>query len=165
MLLKNIKFPVYSIGGHSKIWSENNVLFLESESGIIYKMDNKNLPFDTLGKRRLRISKKERYRFTGTYFTIAQLVKSNKKLFIDNEGKLINYKKNRRVNLIYREIIKKKLVEGKGILLYVKGISVPFLVSNFIYNGEAYLGLLNISDGYLIYELSEERKPDSWRKI
>lgn len=165
MLLRNIKFPVYSIGGHARLWLENNVLFLESDSGIIYKMDNKNLPFDTIGKRRLRISKKERYKFTGTYFTIAQLVKSNKKLFIDNEGNIINYKKNRRVPLIYRQIIKKKLVEGKGILLYAKGISSPFLVSSFVYRGETYLGLLNISDGYLIYELSEERKADSWRKI
>lgn len=165
MLLKNIKFPIYSIGGYAKIWSENNVLFLESDSGIIYKMDNKNLPFDTIGKRRLRIPKKERYKFTGAYFTIAQLIKSNKKLFIDNEGNIIKYKKNRRVPLIYRKIIKKKLVEGKGVLLYIKGISSHFLVSNFIYNGEAYIGLLNISDGYLIYELSKERKPDSWRKI
>ena len=165
MLLKNIEFPVFAIGGYSKLWSENNILYLKSESDIIYKLDNKNLPERTLGKRRLRIPKKERYKFVGTYFSIAQLIKSGKKLIIDNSGKLIKYNKDRRTSLIYRPIISTKLVEGEGVLIYAKGISTPFLVSAFLFKDQGYIGLLNINDGYLVYELSYERKPDTWRKI
>lgn len=165
MLLKNIKFPVFAVGHYAKLWSENNILYLESESGIIYKLDNKNLQGSTLGLRRLRIDKKERYRFIGTYFTIAQLIKSGKKLIIDNSGKLIKYIKNKRTPLIYRPITKRKLIEGKGILIYAKNIPNPFLVSAYIYKDQNYVGLLNINDGYLLYELSYERKPDTWRKI
>lgn len=165
MFLRDINFPVYSIGSYDKFWCENNILYLQSESGILYKVDNQNLPFETIGKRRLRIDKKELYKFTGTYFTLAQMIKSGKKLFIDNFGKVIKYKKTRRVPLIYREIIKTKKVEGKGFLLYAKGIAAPFLVSNYIYSNQKYLVLLDINDSYLFYELVNDRKPDTWRKI
>ena len=165
MLLTNIKFPIFIIGTYKRIWKEDNILYIESTSDIIYKLDNSNLPYDTLGKRRLHIPKKERYRFTNTFFTIGQLIKSGKKLFIDNTGKLIKYRKDRRVNLIYREIKKTKFVEGKGVLCYIKNISVPILISNYIYNDEKFIGLLSIDDGYLLYELSDYRKPDTWRKV
>lgn len=165
MLSKNIKFPIFVIGTYAKLWSENNVLFLKSESGIIYKVDNKNLPYKKLSQRRFKIPKKERYNFIATFFNYAQLIKSGKKLFIDSEGKLFKYKKDRRVSLVYKEIIKRKNVEGKGFLLYVKGLTTPFTVSALIYNFEKYIGLLVIDDGYLIYEFSNEKKPNTWRKV
>lgn len=165
MLLKNIEFPIFIIGSHKRIWRENNILYLESQSDIIYKLDNKNLPGDTLAKRRFRIDKKERYNFVATYFTIAQLIKSGKKLFLDNTGKLTHYRKDRRVNLIYREIISKKPIEGKGYLVKIKGISTAFTISSLVLQNYKYIGLLSINGGYLIYELCDERKPDTWRKI
>lgn len=165
MLLKDIKFPIFAIGSYSKFWSENNILYLQSDSDIIYKIDNKNLPFETIGKRRLFIKQKERYKFVGTYFTIAQMVRSNKKLFVDSNGKVIKYKKTQRVPLIYREIISRKSIEGKGYLIRVKGITAPFLLSASIYNCQKFIGLLNYNDDYLIYELSNEKKADTWRKI
>lgn len=165
MLLKNVEFPIFIIGSHKRLWSENNILYLESERDIIYKLDNKNLSGRTLAERRLKISKEQRYRFTKTCFTIAQLIKSGKKLFLDNTGRLVRYRKDRRVNLIYRPIISTKPIEGKGMLVRVKGISTIFTISNFVFNQSKYIGLLVINDGYLVYELSEERKPDTWRKI
>jgi len=165
MLLKGINFPIFAIGSHARLWYENSVLFLKSESGIIYKVDNKNLPYDTLAKRRRKIPKKERYNFIGTYFTFAQLVKSNKKLFVDSSGKLFKYKKDRRVSLIYKKIIGFKRIEGEGFLIFVKGITTPFLVSALVYNFEKYIGLLIIDGGYLIYEFTKEQKPNTWRKI
>ena len=165
MLLKDIKFPVFSIGSHKKLWYENNNLYLLSESDIIYKVDNKNHPYDSLSKRRARIPRNQRYNFIGTYFTFAQLVKSNKKDFIDSTGRVFRYKKDRRVNLIYRKIIKAQAVENEGFVLYLKGISCPFVVSALVYNYEKYAGVLSINNGYLLYELSEDKKSDTWRKI
>ena len=165
MLSKDIKFPIFIIGSHSRLWTENNILFLKSESGIIYKVDNKNLPYEKLSQRRAKIQKKERYNFIATIFTYAQLIKSGKKLFIDSSGKLFKYRKDRRVSLIYKEIKRIKRIEGKGFLLYVKGVSSPFTVSSLIYNFERYIGLLLIDGGYLVYEFSEEEKKSTWRKI
>lgn len=165
MLLKNVEFPIFVIGSHKRLWSENNILYLESDRDIIYKLDNKNLSGRTLAERRLKINKEQRYKFTKTCFTIAQLIKSGKKLFLDNTGRLVKYRKDRRVNLIYRPIISAKPIEGKGMLVKVRGISTVFTISNFVFKQSKYIGLLVINDGYLVYELSDERKPDTWRKI
>lgn len=165
MLLKNIEFPIFMIGNYKRLWSENHILYLQSHSDIIYKLDNKNLAGDTLAKRRMRIPKKERYNFIKTFFTISQLIKSGKKTFLDNKGRLAHYKKSKRVSLLYREILSSKPIEGKGFLIKVKNITTVFTISNAVYNDQKYIGLLNIGGGYLVYELGEERKPDTWRKI
>ena len=165
MLLTDIKFPVFRIGSHKKIWEDGGILYILMDSDNILKIDNKNVVGDTIGKRRLKIPKKQRYKFAGTYLTLAQLVKDNKKLFVDNEGKLIKYKKQNVCKLTYHKILRAANHENVGYILTVRGILPKFKVSRAIYDGQEFIGLLRINKGYLLYELSEERKPDTWRKI
>lgn len=162
MNFRDINFPIYSVGSHKKLWCENNILYLLSDSDIIYKVDNKNLPYDTIGKRRLRIHKKELYKFTGTYFSLVAVIKSNKKLFIDNTGKLINYKKSKTAKLEYIKIKRVVPVDNKGLLIYMYNKTAPLLVSNLVYNKEKYVGIL---DNTIVYDFSTYKKENTWRKI
>lgn len=165
MHLKDIEFPVFAIGSYEKLWEENLILYLKSGYDIIYKVDNKNLAGDTVGKRRLRIPKNERYNFRGTFFTIYQMINSGKKVFIDNRGKVFRYNKSTKVDLIYREIKKIKRVEDEGYLIYANKVPVPIKVPVILFERQKYIGLLNYKGSYILYELTDEQKADTWRKI
>jgi hemin uptake protein HemP len=165
MQLKNISFPLFAIGSYKRLWEENLILYLESHNDIIYIVDNKNFAEKTIGKRRLRIPKKDRYKFIGTVFNLDQLLQSKRKIFIDNKGVLFKYKKTKRAELIYREIKKVKRVEDEGILVYANKIPVPIEVPTMLYSKQKYIGLLNYNGGYILYELTDDKKEDTWRKI
>lgn len=165
MHLKDIEFPVFAIGSYEKLWEENLILYLKSGYDIIYTVDNKNLAGDTVSKRRLRIPKKERYTFRGTFFNIYQMINSGKKVFVDNNGRLFKYSKSTKVELLYREIKRVKRVENVGYLLYIDKIPTPITVPVLFYTRQKYAGLLNYKGSYILYELTDEKKADTWRKI
>jgi hypothetical protein len=92
-------------------------------------------------------------------------LKSKCKLFIDNEGNLIKYKKHYRATLTYHKIIKVKQVENIGYILYMENINIPMEVPTTTYNYQNYVGLLQYNNGYLIYEFCDIKKQKSWRMI
>lgn len=161
-MIEGITFPVYQIGTYDRIWEETKILYLEL-MGEVYKLDNKNIEGDTLGKRLLRVA--DKYKYKKIYFTIADLIKYSKNPLIDNKGKIFNYRKSQRVPLEYFEITNIKLVENEGYLLTVSKVNKKFLLSSSHYNFERYIGLLTIKNGLFIYELSHDKKCKTWRKI
>lgn len=165
MHLTNIKFPIYAIGAYEKLWEENLILYLQANDDKIYIVDNKNLAGETLGERRFRISKEDRYKFVGTIFNIYQLINSKRKVFIDSVGKVFRYKRTKRADLLYRKIKKVKRIEDKGYLAYIEGISAPIIIPALFYTKQLYAGVLVYNGSYILYELTDEAKEDTWRKI
>jgi len=161
----DIKFPIFPLTRNYKhIWTEDNITWIETESGV-YVLDNKNIQGNTLGQRRLRIKNSKLYIPRAVVHNVAQLIRSEYKTFIDNNGIVFKYIKNTRVPLKYYKIKKVVRVEDKGCVLHFNDIDNPVLAPCAIAYGISYVGFLITNIGYILYEYSETNKPDSWRKI
>ena len=164
LTLHNIQFPIFAItNNYRNLWTEDNILKIETDSGV-YVLDNKNIQGDTLGQRRLRINNSKLYIPRAVAHTIAQLIRSKHKIFIDNTGKLFEYTKVERVALEYYKVKKVKQQED-GCILFFEGLDNPIQVPTKIAYGINYVGFLITKLGYIPYEYNEEFKQDTWRKI
>jgi len=159
-----IQFPIFAVAKTFKnIWEEDNITKIETASGV-YVLDNKNIQGDTLGQRRLRINNSKLYIPRAVVHTIPQLIRSDYKTFIDNNGEVFKYIKHTTVPLKYYSI--EKVVKTlQGCVLHFKDIDNPILVSC----GRAYaikcVRFLITNIGYITYEYSDTIKGNNWRKI
>ena len=138
--LFDIHFPIYSITKtYRRIWSEMNVLYIETEYGI-YVLDNKNIQGDTVGKRRLRIKNDiyALYKPRKVLYDITHLIKSKDYIFMDTNGLVFKYKT--KINFSYKTNCRNAYAIH-------------------------YIGLLNSKYGYIPYELSEFYKEPTRRMI
>ena len=164
LTLYDIDFPVFGISNNYKnIWTEDNILKIETDSGV-YVLDNKNIQGNTLGQRRLRINNSKLYTPRVVVHTVAQLIRSRHKVFIDNTGKLFEYTKVQRVALEYYKV-KKVTQTDSGCILFFEKLDNPILVSCKSAYGINYVGFLITKLGYIPYEYNEEFKSNTWRKI
>jgi hypothetical protein len=167
MFLNNFSWPIYSISSDTRIWEENNVLYLTTAFGVKYILDNKNLSGNTLGVRRLRLRKlgtDKLYTFKGIYCTMYDVFSSKHKIFIDSKGELLTLTKKTRRTLIYKKVIGTWPGEEGHLMCQCEDvfpyIEIPFLPKVM----PKYLGLLRINHDYVLYELSDTKKKDTWRK-
>ncbi len=164
MKLIEIDFPVFCIKDYDRIFEEGKITYIEKDE-IIKMVDNKYLLGNTLGERRLRIEKDQRYPLKYCLLNYYQLLKSGCKVFIDNSGKVIKYKKYFRAKLTYHRIREHKQVEDVGYIIYLEDIGIPLEVPASVYNYQNYVGLLHYNRGYLVYEFSDTKKSTTWRMI
>ena len=164
MQVFDVQFPVFGISNnHRRIWTEDRITKIQTDSGV-YVLDNKNIQGDTLGQRRLRINNSKLYIPREVVHTVAQLIRSQYKTFIDEYGNVFEYSKKTRVDLKYykvKEVIKK----DDGCVLHFLDINNPIMVSCISAYGIEYVGFLITSIGYIAYDYSERFKADTWRKI
>ena len=166
MHLFDIKFPIFSITkSHKRIWEEMNVLYVETLSGT-YVLDNKNIDEDTLGKRRVRMQSKDKYIPRKVYYTLAQMIRSKDKYFIDNTGRAFKYEKRDFVPLKYHRVLDVRRDENSGeCIVELEGINFPQLLSCKLAHSISYVGVLHTKYGYILYSFEEEYKGDTKRKI
>ena len=164
--ISEIKFPIFGItDSYKRIWIEDNITYIETASGVSV-LDNKNLEGDTLGQRRLRIKSQSKYIPRLSVHTVAQLINSKYRLFIDNEGIIFHYVKHKVVPLKYYKVKKRiKIEDGQYIVLTLDKILHSIKVPARQAYGINYVGILDTDVGYIEYEYSEEPKTDTWRKI
>lgn len=161
--MNNLVFPLYHIR-HSYIFTEDNIISVKTDHGV-FTLDNKNLKGNTLGERRLRLQEKP-YTLKKVFYTLSDIVvhTHKHKVYIDSLGNIFNYTKKRRVSLQYRKIENIEIQESRLLCDCVginKPIEIPFIPAIM----PMYLGLLYFEKDYLLYELSQEKKKDSWRLI
>lgn len=166
MKLLDITFPVFTLPkSPHKIWEEFNVLYMQTESGKLYILDNKNLSGKNLGIRRAKIDPKDLYKHKRCYYSISQLLKSTYSKFIDYTGKVFQYTKTTMVPLKYHKLKDIKAIENFSILSFY---NTPYILkirtSPKVYDIK-YVGLLYTDFGLIPYEFSDEPKKDTRRKI
>lgn len=169
MLITDICFPIFPIRGYKKIYEESNMLKVDTyvKSWVI---DNRNLQ-GNFTSRRLKMNQETKYPLTLAIFNISQLIKykSNTNKYIDFYGKLINYKKSRRVKLKYYLV--QKIKKGKSkVAIFVEDIPNPIYITpvqwdeNYNFD-KLWLGLLSYNGGFIFYSWSDEHRGETWRKI
>lgn len=160
----DIDFPIFAITkNYRNIWEEEKVTYIETDSGV-YVLDNKNIQGNTLGQRRLRIKNSKLYIPRIVVHSIPQLIKSEYKTFIDNNGILFKYFKSATAPLEYHKVDRVARTD-KGCVLHFKSINNPILIPCRYAFGIEYVGFLVTKMGYILYEYSETFKGNTWRKI
>lgn len=150
---------------HTEYIDENNI------STVTFKIvDDNNLPQKTLGLRRLALQKDPKVKLhkisTAIYF-LADLIKLAKSTtwFIDNAGKVFQWKKYARAKLVTKKIKQVLPADGIGCVLEVDDLSQRFKCLQRPQDFHQYAVFLVINKVYILYGLSETARKDSWRLI
>lgn len=153
-----VEFPVFILP--SDDWTlTDGLLFLENEI-----IDDKNMPGETLGKRRLQspFTMKPLNRSVNSFVGI---LKQSRNTFIDSKGVPFIYHKTKMCSLKYLKI--KKIVRREvASLVYVRGCNSPFTVPRPPAEEMQWAGILHLHGlPWELYEYSEEYKKNTRRKI
>ena len=163
MKIKDIRWPIYGIGHHLSLKETNKVLYLEIHHDEFLIVDNKNLYGDTLGKRRLRLEPEDRYVLRKIHYSMYDVFNSKYDCFIDSNGIVVQFQKKHRRKLFYRKVVGTKFYDS-GLLCKCEGIFKPIDIPFIPKITPKYLGLLVIDGDYHLYDLSQDKNKDSWRK-
>ena len=159
MNLSDIRFPVYVV--HTdEVATRDGLLWCDGKI-----VDDKNTSGNSIGERRLKTPQQNLYDLKYQIDTFGDMIKHRGRFYVDTNGKFFIYEKSKSVKLKYHLISK---VEQKEIatLIWIKGIPFPFELARPPFASQRFAGILYIDNRpSFIYELSEEKKKDTWRKI
>lgn len=157
--ISKVKFPVYILD--SSNWHEQDgLLFIDNRL-----LDDKNMPGNTLGKRRLQTPFRELHPLKASLGSLLGIIKQTKKTFIDTEGTPFIYEKTENCSLKYYKIRKIEQKESASVL-WVKGLSFPFKIPRPPINGLQWAGILHRKGiPWMLYEYSDCKKSDTRRKV
>ena len=155
----NIEFPVFVLHTDNIelidgiLWIDNQVL------------DDKNMLGITLGMRRLQSPMKGLYPLKYMLENETDLLHHQGKFYIDSSGVFFIKIKTTNTQLKYHKIMR---VEKKAIAsrLWLKDCPFPFTLKRPLPENASWAGIL-YKQGipWILYDLSEEKKKDTWRKI
>ena len=154
-----LKFPAYIIS--SSNWEESDgLLFLDNKL-----LDDKNMPGDTLGLRRLQTPFKDLYPLKSYVGSLLGLIKQPINTFIDTNGTPFMYEKTQYCALKYYKITK---IERKEVasVLWLSGINIPFKIPRPPGSNLPWAGILHKKEmPWMLYEYSSEKRVNTRRKV
>jgi len=157
--IQKVVFPVYKVG--SSNWSNSDgLIFIEDQI-----VDDRNMPGNTIGIRRLQTPHKNLYKINKKIDNLTGILKSNTNIFIDTKGSIFLYDKTYFSKLKYYRI---KRIDKKetACLLWLAGIKTPFIIPRPPEPGILYAGVLHFHGlPWVLYEYSETKKKDTRRKV
>lgn len=174
--LPDITFPVYHLGGTPPT-TEGGISFYllgkdTDSSDAQYKrliVDDKTKPEPSLAMRRLMLKNSgvELKKLDKAVFFISDLIKLTNRgsWFIDKEGQIFEYKKSKRVRLIFRKISQVLPLKTGGAIIEVNGVASRFKVLHAPTPEQKYAGLLVVGTGFILYGLYDMEYSDTVRMI
>ena len=175
--LREIVWPVYKLGDkppsqdgglvyyHTEYVSETNAASL-----TLRIVDDRSVAQPTLGLRRLRLGLDKKvtlFPIRTAIYLLADLIKLAKATawFIDNSGRVFQYKKQTRAKLTTHKIKQVLPAQGIGCVLEIEGLVQRFKSLHHPSEYQQYAVLLYINKSYLFYGLSETSLKPSWRLV
>tara|TARA_R100000149_G_C5832936_1_gene107830 strand:- start:137 stop:616 length:480 start_codon:yes stop_codon:yes gene_type:complete len=159
MRLEEVRFPVYVV--HTdEVFTQDGILWCADAV-----VDDKNVSGDSIGQRRLRTPLKNLYDLKYQINTFGDMIKHRGKFYVDSNGKFFAYEKSKKAILKYHKINK---IESKDVmtLIWIAGIPFPFEIARPPLPTDRYAGILYINNRpSFIYEITDTKKKNTWRKI
>lgn len=157
--IDKIQFPVYVLP--SSNW--------ELVDGLLYVdqllVDDKNMPGDTIGKRRLQTPFKNLQPLKRAADNFTAIIKCGHKCFIDSKGVPFIYDKTETCALKYHKIRKIDRKDTASVL-WLKDFNFPFVVPRPPPTDYTWAGVLHLKGlPWMLYEYSVTRQADTRRKI
>lgn len=173
--LTEIVYPVFKIGTEQPLFEEGVVLYIyyyHKDDDIVIKyhiVDDRNLPGDTLAKRRLSLVKDgvKIKKLTRAVFFLGDLIKVAKPniWMIDSVGNVFRYKKSKSVKLVYKPIKQIIPIKTGGAIIEVHGITSRFKCLYKPNSNIKYAGVIEYGMSYILYDLSTEQFDSTRRMI
>ena len=166
MNLLEISWPVFRLGEH-KPTIENNLVYyskeyvdkesLETKIGLRI-VDDKSVQGATLGLRRLSIVGARLFPIRQALYFLGDLIKIAKQTtwFIDNTGKVFQYRKSSRAKLTAHKITKVLPLDGMGAVIEVQSLPQRFKCMYAPKPDQYYAGILRWGLGYVLYGFYNE---------
>jgi hypothetical protein len=168
---------VYKLGDKQPV-QENGLVYYYTEyvsetnnqSLTLRIVDDRSVPQTTLGRRRLQLSLHESvtlFPIRTAIYLLADLIKLAKASawFIDDSGRVFQYKKQTRAKLVTHKIKQVLPVSGLGCVLELENIAQRFKSLHHPSDYQQYAVLLSIDKTHIFYGLSETHLPPSWRLV
>lgn len=174
--LKEICFPVFKLGSIKPQTEEGIVFYLSrliddgTDVTSIKIVDDTSIEKPTLGLRRLELYKQgiPLKRIPYAIFFLGDFIKlaTSTTWFIDNNGRVFNYKKSRFVKLVFKKIKNIHNILSGGSIIEVEGIPSRFKTLYSPTSRVKYAGVLmdGISSN-ILYGLYIDKPKDTKRKI
>lgn len=172
----NIAFPVFRVGVTEPQHDSGISFFLvgkdTTESTAEYNLliiDDKNCEGADLATRRLKLKTQgvALYALNKAIFFIGDLIKLAKSAtwFIDSKGQFFQYKKSRRVPLVFRRITRVTRMPSGGALIEVEGFSHRFKTLFAPTAEQTHAGILLLDKTVILYGLYDAAYDDTIRAI
>lgn len=157
--IKSIKFPVFVVP--SANWLQADGLVFVDEQLI----DDKNMPGETLGIRRMQTPHRELLKLRKALVDLNGILKQRTNTFIDSEGRLFIYEKTLMCKLKYIKITEVILKEV-ACVLRLEGVRKPFIVPRPPLEGMKWAAVLHYHGlPWMLFEYSETKLKDTRRKV
>ena len=159
MIYDKIEFPIFVVHTDN-VELIDGILFIDNQI-----LDDRNMKGKTLGIRRLQTPMKGLYPLKYMIEDEAEMIKHQGKYYIDSNGYFIQKNKTTKVKLKYHKILR---VEKKNIvsMLWIKNCPFPFPLKRPLPENASWAGVLyRHACPWILYDLTEEKKKDTWRKV
>jgi hypothetical protein len=175
MNLLEISWPVFRLGEH-KPTQEDNLIYYSKEyvdkESLATRVglrivDDKLLPGATLGLRRLVVVDAKLFPIRQAIYFLGDLIKIAKQTtwFIDNTGKIFQYRKTSRAKLGAHKITKVLPLDGMGAIIEVQGLPQRFKCMFAPKPEQYYAGILRWGLGYILYGFYNEPFKSTYRLV
>lgn len=167
--LTEISYPVFKIGTNKPNTEDGVVYFVSlykdpesNETKYRYRIvDDKNIPEDTLARRRLRLKVDgvPLHKLSKAIFFLGDLIKlgTAKVWFIDSAGKIFQYEKSKTAQLLFKKITKVLFLKGGGALLELEGLPLRFKTLYAPKEYERWAGVLKDGKSYILYGVYDQK--------
>jgi len=177
MNLEKIVWPVFRLG-EKEPQRDNDVVYYATEysdldthehTATFRVVDDRNIPGDTLSRRRLKLAVDNVPLFPirqAIYF-LGDLLKLAKTTtwFIDSQGQLFQHKKSTRAKLIVKKIKNVFPTTGLGAVIELEGMHQRFKTMFKPSADMQYAAVLQVGLSYIFYGLYADKPAESWRLI
>ncbi len=175
-MLNQVQFPIYHLG-HDKPEREGTRVFYTYEvqlsDGDVYVkhlvVDDTSVPGNSLAMRRLQLKNIgiDLAKLRHAVFFLGDMIKLSKggTWFIDSNGYVFEYRKTKRVPLVFKNISQIIPIKTGGAIVEVQGVGTRFKVLHAPNPQIKYAGLLLVGTGYLLYGLYEDKLMDTVRMV
>lgn len=169
--LSKIRWPIYQLSNEATIENRDGDKIIELADGSYRLLDSSRFE-GSFAMRRLMYEaeqdpfKYKLFKLKNPIFRFEVLLHEaeGESRYIDSSGYIFRYKKNTYYPLRYFKII--KFVETRhGYAVEVKGIHCRFFVTREPQLEWHYAGIICTGRGFILYDFSKEKKPDTRRMI
>ena len=171
-----IQFPIYHLGSEKPMIEGNRSYYqyaaqsIEGEDqDVIQVLDDKSMNGISLAMRRLQLKNAgvKLCKLKYAIFFIGDMLKMCKSTtwFIDNDGVIFEYRKTKKVPLVFRPISQILPIRTGGAVIEVQGVGTRFKTLHAPKGTEKFAGVLLVGTAYVLYGLYDEKLEDTTRMI
>lgn len=171
-----IQFPIYHLGEEKPVVDGDKMYYQYVVSSVegedvdkALVLDDKSQPGLTLAMRRLQLKNQgvALAKLKYAIFFIGDMLKMCKGTtwFIDTEGTVFEYRKTKKVPLVFRPIVQILPIKTGGAIIEVQGVGTRFKTLHAPKGTEKWAGVLLVGVAYVLYGLYDEKLEDTTRMV